>query len=215
MLLEAALVGFVLLTTVLIALLEDILASVATFAAFSLGLGLIWVLLAAPDVALAEAAVGAGVLTILFVIAIVVTAQALPQEQRDDENDRRKETRAEDDPTELSSIAGRLADGRLRSIHWRTLLVIAALAVPMGFSLAWLPAVGDPSAPAVSLTYPDGSLTPYGYYVEQTYEETGLSNAVAAVLIVYRGLDTFGELVVIYTAAVGVLVVLDREVLTS
>ncbi|WP_345780875.1 DUF4040 domain-containing protein [Halalkaliarchaeum sp. AArc-CO] len=188
-LVEFVLVAFVVLMAVLVALLEDIVGAIATFAVFSLGLGLVWILLAAPDVALAEAAVGGGILSVLYVLAVILTSRGVPDA----------------DPEE---------EGLFRSINLRALAVVVALAVPLLFAITGLPDVGDPTAPAVSETYPDGSLTPYGFYVGHTLEETGLSNAVAAVLVVFRGLDTLGEAVVVFTAAVGVLIVLEREVLT-
>jgi multicomponent Na+:H+ antiporter subunit B len=39
-----------------------------------------------------------------------------------------------------------------------------------------------------------------------------VNNAVTAILAAYRGFDTLGEAVVVYTAGVGMLVVLRREV---
>ena len=49
------------------------------------------------------------------------------------------------------------------------------------------------------------------HYLEHSASETGVSNVVTSVLASYRGLDTLGEAAVIFTAGVGVLVVLgDR-----
>lgn len=188
-LVELVLVAFVVLAALLVALLKDLMGVIAAFAVFSLGLGLLWILLAAPDVALAEAAVGGGILSVLYVLAVILTSRGVPATDRNEK-------------------------GLFRSVNPRTLAVVVALAIPLVVAVSGLPDVGDPTAPAVSETYPDGSVTPYGYYVRHTLEETGLSNAVAAVLVVYRGLDTLGEAVVVFTAAVGVLIVLEREVLT-
>ena len=41
-------------------------------------------------------------------------------------------------------------------------------------------------------------------------KETGLPNMVTSVLASYRGYDTFGEVVVIFTAAIGVLILLGQ-----
>ncbi len=46
-------------------------------------------------------------------------------------------------------------------------------------------------------------------YVEKGPEETGNTNIVSAVLVDYRIFDTFGEIVVLYSAVTGVLVVLE------
>tara|TARA_Y100000815_G_scaffold93950_1_gene83014 strand:+ start:203 stop:763 length:561 start_codon:yes stop_codon:yes gene_type:complete len=45
-------------------------------------------------------------------------------------------------------------------------------------------------------------------YLEQSPHEIGIPNVVTAVLASYRGYDTLGELTVIFTAGVGVLVLL-------
>lgn len=50
--------------------LRNLISSVLLLAGFSLGLSLLFYSLHAPDVAIAEAAVGAGVATALFIVAI-------------------------------------------------------------------------------------------------------------------------------------------------
>jgi len=55
--LEILLAVFVVLTALSAALLRDVLGAIVVFAAFSLGISIIWVILQAPDVALTEAAV--------------------------------------------------------------------------------------------------------------------------------------------------------------
>ena len=47
-------------------------------------------------------------------------------------------------------------------------------------------------------------------YLEQSSEEIGIPNVVTSVLGAYRGYDTLGETVVIFTAGMGVLVLLGR-----
>jgi multicomponent Na+:H+ antiporter subunit B len=57
------------------AVLRDVLGSIIAFAAYSLGVSIIWVFLRAPDVGLTEAAVGAGVTTVLFLLTITKTVR--------------------------------------------------------------------------------------------------------------------------------------------
>ena len=47
--------------------------------------------------------------------------------------------------------------------------------------------------------------------LENTLNDTGVINTVTAILASYRGFDTMGEVVVIFTAGVGVLCLLKRE----
>ena len=56
-------------------LLRDVLNAIVAFAAFSFGIAAAWVLLAAPDVALTEAAVGAGITTVFFLVTIAKTVR--------------------------------------------------------------------------------------------------------------------------------------------
>jgi uncharacterized MnhB-related membrane protein len=50
--------------------IRDLLGAVIAFSSYSLLMAIIWQRLQAPDLALTEAAVGAGVTTVLFVVAI-------------------------------------------------------------------------------------------------------------------------------------------------
>ena len=49
------------------------------------------------------------------------------------------------------------------------------------------------------------------YFLENTLNDTGIINTVTAILASYRGFDTMGEVVVIFTAGVGVLCLLKSE----
>lgn len=173
--LEAVLLAFVLACALAAALVEDVMGSILAFAAYSLGISIIWVVLQAPDVALTEAAVGAGVMTILFLLAVANTVR---------------------EPT--SRI--------FEPVGWRGVVVAGAFVGVLALLLPALPVVGDPNAPV-----PDYRVTEY--YLANAYEETGVKNAVTAVLAAYRGLDTLGEAIVVFTAAVAALVVFGREVL--
>lgn len=50
--------------------LRDLLAAVIMFSSYSLVMCLLWLHRGAPDVAMTEAAVGAGVTTVLFLVAV-------------------------------------------------------------------------------------------------------------------------------------------------
>jgi multicomponent Na+:H+ antiporter subunit B len=63
-----------------------------------------------------------------------------------------------------------------------------------------MPAFGSLDAPAQTHVAPR--------YMEDSYGEIGVPNLVTAVLASYRGFDTFGEVVVIFTAGISVLTLL-------
>jgi len=63
-----------------------------------------------------------------------------------------------------------------------------------------MPATGDPQAPAARHVSPR--------YIEQSFEETAVPNMVTSVLADYRSFDTLGEVTVIFTGALAVLLIL-------
>jgi multicomponent Na+:H+ antiporter subunit B len=74
-LLIAALLVFVVVAAGISVLLRDVLSAIIALAGFSFGAAVVYVLLSAPDVALTEAAVGAGATTVLFLVTIVKTVR--------------------------------------------------------------------------------------------------------------------------------------------
>jgi len=57
-------------SAVAVLLLKDFLAALAAFSVVSLGLSVLFVILRAPDVAMTEAAIGAGLSSLLFALAL-------------------------------------------------------------------------------------------------------------------------------------------------
>jgi energy-converting hydrogenase B subunit D len=64
------LVLFLIVCAIAVERTDDLLGSVILFAAYSLVMAVLWLMLAAPDIALTEAAIGAGVTTMLFLTVI-------------------------------------------------------------------------------------------------------------------------------------------------
>ena len=82
---------FLILCAVFVTFNKDHLRAVLIFMTYSLVMSIIWVLLESPDLAITEAAVGAGVTTILFLItlkkirAINTREQSSEEEESDNE----------------------------------------------------------------------------------------------------------------------------------
>jgi multicomponent Na+:H+ antiporter subunit B len=169
--LSVVLLAFVVTVALLTAVVRDVLTTIVVFAAYSLGLAIIWVLYRAPDVGLTEAAVGAGVTTALFLLAISRTVRPVGE--------------------------GVLVDRR--SVRPASVVVSLAVVVGLLLTVPALPPVGAADTPAF------GDVAAY-------YLTDAADNAVTAVLVVYRGFDTFGEIAVVFAAAVAALAVLGREV---
>lgn len=69
-LLTVIVLGALLICAVATSLTKDLLVSVVIFMAYSLLMSILWILLQSPDLAITEAAVGAGVTGILFFITL-------------------------------------------------------------------------------------------------------------------------------------------------
>lgn len=74
--LDIVLLGFTVACAIGAVTVRDLLASVILLGAFGLFMCLLWVEMGAVDVAFTEAAVGAGVTTVLFVITVFKTERA-------------------------------------------------------------------------------------------------------------------------------------------
>jgi uncharacterized MnhB-related membrane protein len=72
-LLQYLLLSFLVVCAIAVARIRDLLAAVIIFAAYSLVMAILWQLLASPDIAITEAALGAGVTTLLLLAAISKT----------------------------------------------------------------------------------------------------------------------------------------------
>ena len=140
---------------------------------YSLTSAAIFVNLDAVDVAFTEAAVGAGISTVLFLAAM----SFLPAEEKVGSKGQSRSLQT------LTAGAVCVVSGAL--------LVFAALD---------LPAFGDPNAPAQIHVAPR--------YLEESGTLLHIPNVVTTVLASYRGFDTLGETIVVFTAGLGVLMLL-------
>ncbi|MDD5486527.1 MAG: hypothetical protein PHW65_03120 [Dehalococcoidales bacterium] len=86
-------------------------------------------------------------------------------------------------------------------------IIIAAFAAVMIYATSGLVAPGDPQAPA------SGRVSEF--YIENSMDDTNTPNIVTAVLADYRGFDTLGETLVIFTASIACVLILtgraDRD----
>jgi multicomponent Na+:H+ antiporter subunit B len=85
---------------------------------------------------------------------------------------------------------------------WLPLAVTLVIVGTLAYGTLRLPAFSTPEAPIHTHVVPR--------YLEQGPKETGVPNVVTAVLASYRGFDTLGEVVVVFTAGVGVIALLRR-----
>ena len=150
--------------------LRNLFAVVMLSGIYSLLSAGIFVQLDAVDVAFTEAAVGAGIITILMLGTLALTTD-----------------------TERPPVKR----------QWLPLVVVIATGAALIYGTMDLPLFGDPNAPANLHVVPR--------YIEQSGQEIGVPNIVTSVLASYRGYDTLGEVTVIFTAGIGVMVLLGAK----
>lgn len=78
------LLGFLIVCALSVCLNKNLLTSIVIFMSYSVIMCIIWILLESPDLAITEAAVGAGVTSVLFFITLK-KIHAM-KEESDDEN---------------------------------------------------------------------------------------------------------------------------------
>ena len=167
------LLAFLAITAVAIVSMTNLFAIVMLFGIFSLLSAGLFVVMDAPDVAFTEAAVGAGISTVLMLATLALVKR--PQKPYYDEAPRTHRA-------------------------WLPLVVVAVTGSALVYGTWDIPEFGAPGAPSQTHVA--------RYYIEHALPETGVPNIVTAVLASYRGFDTLGEVTVIFTAAVAVLLLI-------
>ena len=157
------------ITVIGIVRLRNLFAVVMLAGIYSLLAATIFVVLDAVDVAFTEAAVGAGISTVLFLGTLALT------------------TRREKTPVHKA---------------WISMAVVAVTGGVLIYGTLDMPRFGDPAAPANLHVAPT--------YLKEAPLRTGVPNIVTAVLASYRGYDTLGEVTVIFTAGIGVVLLLGH-----
>lgn len=96
------LLGFLVVCAIAASLSRNLLNTILIFMSYSLIMSIIWILLESPDLAITEAAVGAGVTTVLFLVtlkkihAIMKINEADPQTWPEENTEQSREPSGED-----------------------------------------------------------------------------------------------------------------------
>lgn len=75
---------FLLVCAIAVSLSRNLLNSILVYMSFSLVMSVIWILLESPDLAITEAAVGAGVTSILFIITLKKIRAIVKKEENEE-----------------------------------------------------------------------------------------------------------------------------------
>jgi len=155
-------------TAVAVVRIHSLFAIAMLSGVFSLVSALLFVTLDAVDVAFTEAAVGAGISTVLVLGTLALTS------------------RYEKPTTRSPAIP---------------LFVVFVTGAALIYGTLDMPNFGSADAPAQIHVGPD--------YLERSVQEIDVPNVVTAILGSYRGYDTLGETAVVFTAGIGVLLLIS------
>jgi len=168
-LVDLALLLFLAVLAITIAKQRNLFVVVIVMGFYSLVSAALFTVLDAVDVAFTEAAVGAGISTVIMLATLLMVGT---------------EEKTPSQPRILPLLA---------------VVVTGAFLV---FGTLDMPHYGDPQAPIHQHVAPR--------YIEVSGDEIGVPNIVTSVLASYRGYDTLGETVVIFTAGVAVLMLMGQ-----
>lgn len=166
---DVAIPLFLVACGIAVILVKDLMSSIMIFSIYSLVMAIEWCRLNAVDVAITEAAVGAGISTVLFMAVLSRTRNVEKQKGK--------------------SVLP-------------ALLIVAGLGAVLLYGTMDLPALRDPEIA------PSAHVAPK--YIENSYQDTGVTNVVTAILASYRGYDTLGETAVVSTAGFCIILLLRQ-----
>ena len=158
------------LTTLGIIRLRNLFSVVILSTIYSFLMATLLLIFDAVDVALTEAAVGAGISTVLMLTVLYYT-------------------KVNEEKPKFKSILPLII-----------CLTVGGLLIYGTYGLPPFGASDTPIHTHISVQY-----------LERSMSETGVPNVVTSVLASYRGFDTLGEVIVVFTAAIGVLSILKRD----
>ena len=147
---------------------RSLFAIVTLSGVFSLLSALLFIAWDAVDVAFTEAAVGAGISTVLMLGTLALTSRAAKISQK----------------SKLAPI-----------------ITVIITGTAMFYGTLDMPKFGSIDTPVQTHVGPD--------YLSQIPEDIHVPNAVTAILASYRGYDTLGETAVVFTAGIGVLMLIS------
>ena len=167
-LIDIVLLAFLMAMAFAIVRMKDLFSVIMLLGIYSLLSASFFVAMDAVDVAFTEASVGAGISTLLMLVAINITGRSE------------------------------------HPVRHKPLLALVVVIITGGlliYGTLDMPYFGSAEAPIHQHVAPR--------YINDSMQEIGVPNIVTSVLASYRAFDTFGEVVVIFTAGMGVLALLS------
>ena len=189
---EIILLCYVAIAAVTVCAMKPLLSSMIIFASYGIVMSIIWILLAAPDLAITEAAVGTGILgVLLFVVIKRIRVMEMEEEEI------RKKMLESNQQTE------RAASKNNFFLNTISIIVCLCLTGILLVTVIYLPPFGNPANPTNNEVFQK--------YIEEGIQDTGAINVVASMILDYRAFDTFGEACVLFVAVCAVMILLRHK----
>lgn len=182
------LLTFLLICAISVSFSKNLLNSVLIFMGYSVVMSVVWMIIESPDLAITEAAVGAGITSVLFFVTL----------NRIHSMFKNTKDKKENPDEELPQVK-----------RFKVLYVTVAVVFTVFFSVLLVltvsssPRIGDVNNPANNEVAER--------YIEEGLEETGATNIVAGMILDYRAFDTLGESHVLFVATITVTVLLRLD----
>jgi len=179
-LVDFALLALLAVTALAVVRVTNLFAAVMLAGIYSFLSAGLFTVMDAVDVAFTEAAVGAGISTVLMLatLALVGSKVTTPQFR-------------------ITAISAKVPPRR----PILPVFVVLFTGAILVYGTLDMPAYGNPENPIHKHVAP--------LYLEESGHEIGVPNVVTSVLASYRGYDTMGETTVVFTAAIGVMILLS------
>jgi multicomponent Na+:H+ antiporter subunit B len=179
-LIDFSLLALLAVTAIAVVRVTNLFAAVMLAGIYSFLSAGLFTVMDAVDVAFTEAAVGAGISTVLMLatLALVGSKVTTPQFR-------------------ITAISAKVPPRR----PVFPIFVVLFTGAVLVYGTLDMPAYGNPDNPIHKHVAP--------HYLEDSGHEIGVPNVVTSVLASYRGYDTMGETTVVFTAAVGVMILLS------
>lgn len=177
---DIALLALLAVTAIAILRIPNLFAVVMLSGIYSLLSAGLFTVMDAMDVAFTEAAVGAGISTVLMLATLALVGSKVKTPQM-----------------RITEISAKVPSRR----PLFPLVVVLVTGAALIYGTLDMPPYGEATNPVHQHVAPR--------YLEASGEEIGVENVVTSVLASYRGFDTLGETTVVFTAAIGVMILLS------
>jgi multicomponent Na+:H+ antiporter subunit B len=177
---DFALLALLVVTALAVVRIKNLFAAVMLAGIYSLLSAGLFTVMDAVDVAFTEAAVGAGISTVLMLATLALVGSKVTEPQ-----------------FRITGISVR--NPKKRPVF--PLFVVILTGGVLVYGTLDMPPYGDAENPIHKHVANE--------YLEESGHDIGIPNVVTSVLASYRGYDTMGETTVVFTAAVGVMILLS------